>query len=459
MADKKMLEKYLLGTVNIAQMQKSLKFLSEILFKIYEKNAFILIDEYDTPLTSAYLYTPKNELNSEKSFIYRLTDFMRNLFSSSLKSNAYLEKGLITGILRVSKNNMLSGLNNLESYTVLNSEYAEYFGFTEEEIKALMRYKENTTTLKEVRNYYNGYKIGGKIIYNPWSFMKFLSKNELGPYWVRTSNDSAIRDHLIRCDEKTKECFLELMLGKTIRGEIDINLRYEDLMEKPSALWTLLVFCGYLTVEEQEMDDLLWSCDLKIPNQDIRVQYYSVFKEWLKENMGQSHYSSFLVALLSGDVDTFMCNLSQYLMNSLSFHDVKGRSSEKFFHGFVLGLIASIRESHMVQSNGESGKGLYDVMLIPKDNRHSLGVVMEFKYTNVESELKQKASEAIMQILNQQYDARLKEYSTIRKILKIGIAFCDKAVLSAYQMTDLTNSSSDNNIIVWSDVYRKEENG
>lgn len=455
--DRILFKQYLEASISNAQLENSLKFLSHFLFKVYGKNVVILIDEYDSPLTSAYQHTPKNKIGSKTSFLSRLSDFMRNLFSAALKTNAYLEKGLMTGILRVSKNNMLSGLNNLEVYTLLSDEYAQYFGFTEEEIKALLAYKQNITPIEQVRDYYNGYKIGGQVIVNPWSFMKFLDKNRLSPYWVATSNDSTIRDHLIQSDEPTKKAFRALILGETITGDIDVNLKYEELIEKPSALWTLLLFCGYLTLDSQREEDLLWVCGLKIPNQEIKAQYYGIFKAWLKEHIGPSRYQDFLLALLQGNIPCFMRDLSEYLMSSLSFRDIKGPTSERFYHGFVLGLMASVRESHHVQSNSESGTGLPDLLLIPKDNRYSVGIVMEFKYTPEEVLLKQKVIDAMAQMADKKYDAKLKNYPCVKRMLKIGIAFCSKSVLSAHQIVDLTQKplkAADE--IYWSDVYAQE---
>lgn len=447
---KKLFETYLEGLISTVELQLSLTFLSEILFKAHGKKAFILIDEYDTPLTNAYQHTPKDQITSENSFLCRLSDFMRNLFSAALKTNIFLEKGLITGILRVSKNNMLSGLNNPDIYTLLEPNYAQYFGFTGDEVDALLQFKQNTTPIEQVRSYYNGYIIGGQVIYNPWSVMKFLANNQLEPYWVRTSNDNTIRDHLIQSDKTTQEAFHALMLGEIITGEINVNLKYEDLIEKPSALWTLLFFCGYLTsVGRVEQFDQ-WVYQLKIPNDEIRDQYRQVFSDWLKENMGHSRYYAFLTALLKGDVSLFMHDLSNYLIRSLSFRDVKGENSEKFYHGFVLGLMASVRKTHHVKSNAESGSGLPDLLLIPKDNQYSVGIVMEFKYTTDETLLKKQVINAMAQMHNQKYDSTLKDYPCVKRILKIGIAFCSKAVLSAHQ-------TSEDSEIIWSDEYLREK--
>jgi hypothetical protein len=243
------------------------------------------------------------------------------------------------------------------------------------------------------------------------------------------------------------------MLGETISGEINVNLQYEDLMEKPSALWTLLLFCGYLTVFSQEPHFSRKRCQLKIPNKEVLDQYHEIFNDWLSDHFGQSRYASLLSSLLKGDVPVFMQLLSEYLMSSLSFHDIVGKKSEKFYHGFVLGLIASIRDTHKVDSNKESGKGLCDVRITPKDARYSVGVIIEFKYTANETLLKESAEKAMQQIIAREYDTELKQSPLVKQVIKIGIAFCDKAVIATY-VTD--QHSSD---ILWSDTYLRDDEG
>ena len=242
--DKREFQKYLDGSANNEELQSSLKFLSEFLYRAHgNKEAIILIDEYDSPLTSAY----------EHKFLDKLSDFLRNMFSAALKTNPFLGKGLMTGILRVSKNSMLSGLSNLEVYTLLDEGYSSCFGFTEGEVKELITALGITPQSQDdIKRYYNGYKVINVVVYNPWSVMKFLDKKQLLPHWVLTSNDKLLKEVLLRSDEETKKQLGDLIKGKAIEGEIDVNLRYEDLVEKSNALWTLLLFCGYLTVESHQ---------------------------------------------------------------------------------------------------------------------------------------------------------------------------------------------------------------
>lgn len=450
-SDKTLFQKYLMGDIDEAQLQSAIAFLSEFLYKAYsKKNVVILIDEYDSPLTNAYQYR-----KSEPTFLNNLSDFMRNMFSAALKTNNFLEKGLMTGILRVSKNNMLSGLNNLAVYTLLGKKYAQYFGFTEEEVKELVDYTKNDVNLSDVQAFYNGYKIGDTTIYNPWSFMKFLSNHELAPYWVQTSNDSLLRDNFLTSNDDTKSKLSHLMQGESISGKIDINLRYEELIDSSDALWTLLLFCGYLTIESKQQTLMQLTCQLRIPNAEILAQYRQIFVDWFEKKLGKANYISLLSSLITGDVEAFTASLGDYLMDSLSFHDVHAKKGENFYHGFVAGLIAGIRDTHWIDSNKEGGGGRYDLICTPKDPQHPLGIVIEFKKADNVNALKNSAEAALKQIDIKAYNTVLKRYSYIHRVLKIGLAFCDKAVVSVYQHEDLSTHKSC--AIVFSQMVQSSE--
>ena len=444
--DKAMFQKYLEGSVHEEELQAALRFLSEALSKVHGKNVIILIDEYDTPLTNAYHY----------EFLDVLSDFMRDLFSSALKDNPYLERGLMTGILRVSKNNMLSGLNNLEIYTLLDQQYATYFGFTEKEVNELIHYTQNDVNVEKIKAYYNGYQIGGAVIYNPWSTMKFLHRKELAPYWVLTSNDDLLKNNFLNSSDDTKAKLGDLMQGKCIMGKVEANLRYEELLKNPDALWTLLLFCGYLTVERKEREYSRFICQLKIPNEEILAQYREIFSDWLEKSLGETKYSFLLSSLITGNVDSFTKSLGDYLMDALSFRDTGGGGRHKpmyehFYHGLIVGLIASIRDTHWVDSNKESGRGLYDVLLTPKNPSNFIGIVLEFKRAKTAELLPTAAANAVKQIERLAYGAVLKRSPHIKQILKIGLAFCEKAVIAAYQTEDILTGQS--NELAWGQTY------
>lgn len=421
--DKKRFEHYLAGTSSSDEVPKGLKFLSEILYKVYNKKTVVLLDEYDTPLTHAY----------QSDFLEPLSLFMRELFSSAFKDNDFLEKGLMTGILRVSRNNMLSGLNNLEMYTLMDNQYSQYFGFTDIEVAELIEVAGVKDHWDEIKQFYNGYNMGGTVIYNPWSLMHYLDKKELSPYWVLTANDDLLKKMMLESDEKTREQLNDLMQGKIITATIDLYLRYENVLKDATSFWTLLLFCGYLTVISKTQKNLKYLCQLRVPNQEVLAQYKDIFTEWLANGLGEHQYHAFLKSLVSGNVEKFTQILGHYLLDSLSFRDVVGKKAENFYHGFVAGIIASIRDTHWVDSNKESGLGLYDIILTPKDACHSVSLILEFKHAKTANMLKRKAKQAVNQMNEKNYSVVLERYPHIQKILKVGLSFCEKTVISAYQ--------------------------
>lgn len=432
--DKSVFQAYLNGTMR-DKLQSALSFLSDFLFKAYGKKTIILIDEYDAPLTSAY-----QERLNDTNFLHRMSLFMRDMFSEALKTTTSLEKGCMTGILRISKNDMLSGLNNPEAYTLLDSNYARYFGFTETEVEELMTYTAITeVSLDAMKDYYNGYNIGGLQIYNPWSTMKFLHRKDLAPYWVLSASDQLLKELFLKSDDDTKEKLSDLMQGKTITGKISLKLRYEELMTEPNALWTLLLFSGYLTVESKRYEDDVYACQLKIPNREVLAQYKSIFKHGLAIKLGgETHYDSFLKHLLQGNVEKFTHLLENYLLNSLSVRDVMGETkAENFYHGFFAGLVASIQNTHELRSNQESGYGIYDILIKPKTADYSLGIVLEFKHVKKNQSLKKLATQALEQIHQQAYNTELKQCPHVKQILNVGLAFRDKSVIAAYQMENV----------------------
>lgn len=430
-SDKTNFKKYLDGEMSDMQLEESLSFLSEFLHKAHGEAAIILIDEYDTPLTQSY----------EHGFLDELSDFMRNMFSAALKDNSHLHKGLMTGILRVSKNNLLSGLNNPSVFTVLDRKYEQYFGFTETEVEALVTATQVKQSLDEIRRFYNGYKVAGMVVYNPWSVMNFLCQNELAPYWVLTSNDRLLKQLFLKCDEETKVKLRDLMQARTIESQIDVDLRYEDLMERSDTLWTLLLFGGYLTVESSQLSSMDTSriCQLRIPNQEVTRQYYQIFNDWIRRT-SPATYDSFLKSLVEGHVEVFTKRLTGYLLSCTSSHDFQLESD---YHNFVHGLLATITQTHYIESNKEYGAGRPDSLLIPKDPTKTQGIILEFKHaalnksarTNIEKlreTTHDSAKEAVEQINMRGYSYAFWKHPHITSVLKIGIAFSNRLVSSAY---------------------------
>lgn len=439
--DKREFQKYLNGSASNEDLHKALKFLSEFLYRAHgNKEVIILIDEYDTPLTAAYEHRDR-----APKFLDDFSLFMRNMFSEALKDNSYVFKALITGILRISKENMLSGLNNPKTYTTLERQYEQYFGFTEAEVGEVMIARNTSQALDKIKGYYNGYRIGDAVIYNPWSVMNFFQEEKLAPYWVLTSNDKLIKEVLINSTEDTKKQLGELMQRGTIEGEIHTNLRYEDLMTQKYTLWTLLLFCGYLTSDSAKQSESGTSqiCQLRVPNNEVMRQYNQVFKEWLREKMG-GKYDHFLKSLADGKVEAFTKSLTGYLFSCTSSHDFQAESD---YHCFVLGLLASITETHFLYSNKEYAAGRPDCLLIPKDQTKKEGIILEFKHFHFKKDddrrdvifLKdashRSAQEGLEQINIRGYDHAFNQHNHITEVLKIGIAFSNRIVSSAYTRT------------------------
>ncbi|MBX9889968.1 MAG: ATP-binding protein [Amoebophilaceae bacterium] len=437
-------------SANQGQLEYALKLLSECLYQHHGQRVYIFIDEYDTPLNQAYGHT---------AYLESLVGFMRNLFSAGLKGNDALERGLLTGILRVSKDSMLSGLNNLKSYTMLDKSYSSHFGFSEEETKTLFEGQGLVPLpldFDEVRHWYNGYKSGDLVVYNPWSILYCLSEDGIfDVYWVNTGNNDLIKRSVLRSNSGIKIKFEQLMQGETICVPIDKHLSFDLLDQDETTFWSLLLFAGYLKASSVTFNEHsgLHDCALVIPNQEVHTLYYRFFKEWLSDQFSnRTQYESFLDHLVSGNVSLFVQELGDFLIQSVSVYDTH-KKSEGFYHGFVLALIASLRSTHHVQSNRESGYGRYDVLIIPKGGTQALSsntfttngpqaLLLEFKQVAKEEELENAARAALGQIQAQAYRTELLAYPYVREIVEVGIAFSGKSVLAAYSVYDLVHKQA-----------------
>ncbi len=405
-----------------SKIDVSLRFLSELLCKHHRQKVVILVDEYDTPLNAAYV----------ENYIEDLTPLMRNLMSNTFKDNDALHKGVMTGILRVSKDSMLSGLNNLEVYTILDKKYREYFGFSDKELDELYQEQGLIADRENAKKWYNGYNFAGLQIYNPWSILNCLHRDgEFDDYWVHTSNNKMIETLLLEFREDVHPAVTELMEHKSTEVIIDRHVTYDTLDIQSSSLWSLLLFAGYLTTESCEATGkLLYRCQVKLPNIEIvhLLNYY--FDMWFSTRLGVQ-YQSFLNNLVEGKVEKFSEQLNTYLTEALSVRDT-GYTAEKFYHGLVLGLIASLRASHLIHSNRESGDGYPDVLIYPlaSNTKHDLGIVMEFKHAREDGSenLEKLAKQALRQIEQKNYIAELKVQSQVKRILKLGLAFNHKRV-------------------------------
>lgn len=407
---------------SIQDLEVSLLKLSEYLNNYYNKKVIILIDEYDTTIHEGYF----------NNYYIEIIRFMRNFLSSALKDNINLEKAMITGILRVAKESIFSGLNNLEVYSILGEKYSDKFGFTEEETVELIKYYKMADKLKDFKRWYNGYIFGSTTIYNPWSILSYINKpdREFMPYWVNTSENSIIKNLLAEGDEEVKLGLEKLYNGGFIESIINEDVVMEELDKGNENIWSFLLLSGYLKATERKFDEdsNLFVYKLKIPNAEINILYRNIIKKWFKEGFIDNEFKKMLRALTDGDIKNFSKIFKRYVMTSFSYFDVTGRDPEKVYHAFVLGMLVSLSKTHEVVSNRESGIGRYDVSLIPK-NIKKCGVIFEFKRYDKEDEdtIEEMLDIALKQIEEKQYDTELKNRG-INNIIKLAVVFNVKEV-------------------------------
>lgn len=386
--------------------------LSKFLYEKYKKKVIILIDEYDTPLVTAH----------SQGYYDEAIFFFRNFLSAALKGNPYLEFSVLTGILRVAKESIFSGLNNLAVSTILDRDF-NHFGLTEEEVEELLKYYELDYELEEVKKWYNGYKFGNKLVYNPWSLINFVSKNELNPYWVNTSDNTLIKQLLTKNDEKVFEELELVFKGETIWETISENIIFDDL-DNINTIWSLMLFSGYLTYEDIRISTItgLKSYSLKIPNQEIKSFFRQSFIETYTK--GDVHFYGLMMEdLFLGNLTSFVNRFKKMYASAVSYHDTG--DNEKYYHHFMLGLLLTLGDKYIITSNRESGYGRYDIALEPKDKRN-YGLIFEFKIGDKNS-IEDKAKEALAQINEKKYDTSMKN-NGVSKVIKIGMAFSGKDV-------------------------------
>ena len=407
----------------------AIKNLANCLYRYYGKKVIILLDEYDTPMQEAYLY----------GYWDQFTAFVRSLFNATFKTNPYLERAMMTGITRVSKESVFSDLNNLNVITSTSQEYETSFGFTEEEVFTALDTLEMAEQKEIVKSWYDGFVFGNqKDIYNPWSITNYLDKKQVRAYWADTSSNSLISRLIRKASAGIKEQMEELLQGKEIIVNFDEQIVFEQLNQDENAIWSLMLASGYLKAEQVEYRGLLrepWY-HLKITNLETTAMFTNLFKSWF--NQSRTNYNQFIKALLKNDIDALNYYMNQITMATFSYFDVDGAEGgksepERFYHGFVLGLIAEQTDIYEIRSNRESGFGRYDVMMIPKkrDNRYP-AVIMEFKVRNAIKEVNLEASvqAARKQIEEKNYDAELLARGFKKEeILHYGFAFEGKKIL------------------------------
>jgi len=405
-------------TATVVDYKNALKYLIEFLHKKYQKKVILLIDEYDVPIQSGWT----------NGYYDEIIDFMRVFLSAALKDNPNLFKGILTGIYRVAKESIFSGLNNLSVFTILNRDYTQYFGFTQEEVEKMLTilgYDQNEELKKGLREWYNGYHFGKDIIYNPWSVLNFLRFHELKPYWINTSSNdliiSLIEKNMIEQDYFREE--IELLLsGNTIDKVVDEASALRDIENNPDAIWTLFLFSGYITtLEKLESDfgvDEVYACS--IPNKEVTRFFRKTVLQWLKkadritiDRMAQN--------LINGNGEKFCESLQAYVRETLSYFDLK-QEVENSYHMLLLGIFAQLQDSYNIRSNRESGLGRPDILLKAKDKKH-YSAVIELKADSSQKTL----DEAMSQIVEKDYVREL-ESEGYTRILKVALGVDGKSV-------------------------------
>ncbi|MEE1475247.1 AAA family ATPase [Fusobacterium sp.] len=393
---------------NDNNLRKALLNLAIFLQKYYQKKVIVLIDEYDTPLVSAYRY----------GYYKEAKNFFSGLYGSVLKDNTVLQMGVITGIIRVVRAGIFSDLNNLKERSILNKEYDEYFGFLEKETKEALKYYEIDSKLEEVHSWYNGYRFGDTKVYNPWSILNFLSEREFKSYWIDTSENYLIKDILKSADRETFNKLNNLLFGKEVEEEITGKSTLQEVLEAHD-LWELLLFSGYLTIDKKIEDDIY---SIKIPNNEVKKFFKDSF---IEISFGTNlTFKRLIKNLLDNNIDKFEIELQEILLKYMSFYDIS--NIEKVYHNFILGLMIHLEGRYHINSNGESGLGRYDIEIEPL-NKNMRGFILEFKVADSEENLEKKAEEALEQIKDKKYYVSLQDRG-IKEITFVGMAFYKKFV-------------------------------
>ena len=412
--DKPLFKKIATKEEGIENLKEALKVLVKILYKKYNKKVVILIDEYDSPLVSAYI----------NGYYGKAKDFFKTFYSTVLKDNNYLQMGVLTGIIRVIKAGIFSDLNNLRTYTILSDDYTDSYGLTEEEVEKSLNDYGIGQEISKVKDWYDGYKFGDSEVYNPWSILNFLQDKELRAYWVDTSGNDLINNVLKMKNKNIITALERLFNGEGLRQNLSGTSDLSKILSNDE-IWELLLFSGYLTIEEKiDQDNYI----LRLPNKEVKSLFRKTF---IETYIARGSKLSFLMeSLVENKIEDYEENLQEILLTSVSYNDTK-KGNEAFYHGLIMGMGLYLEGEYITKSNIESGLGRYDFLIEPK-NKSKRAFIMEFKSTDSVEKLEEVSKEALEQIENKKYNISLKQKG-IKEITYIGIAFCGKQIKISYK--------------------------
>ncbi|BEO89018.1 AAA family ATPase [Fusobacterium animalis] len=412
--DKPLFKKIAIKEVDIENLKDALKVLVKILYKKYNEKVVVLIDEYDSPLVSAYI----------NGYYEKVKNFFKTFYSTVLKDNTCLQMGVLTGIIRVIKAGIFSDLNNLRTYTILSDDYTDSYGLTEKEVEKSLKDYGLEYEISKVKDWYDGYKFGDSEVYNPWSILNFLQDKELRAYWVDTSGNDLIKNVLKMTNKNIITALERLFNGEGLRQNLSGTSDLSKILSDDE-IWELLLFSGYLTIEEKiDQDNYI----LRLPNKEVKSLFRKTF---IETYIARGSKLSFLMESLIGNkIEDYEENLQEILLTSVSYNDTK-KGNEAFYHGLIMGMGLYLEGEYITKSNIESGLGRYDFVIEPK-NKSKRAYIMEFKSTDSVEKLEEVSKEALEQIENKKYDISLKQ-NGIKEITYIGIAFCGKQIKMSYK--------------------------
>ena len=415
MVEQDYLDRMQRGTLSDVEYTRALLNLSRMLEKYHNNKVIVLIDEYDTPIQQGH----------SKAFYNEVITFMRNFMSGGLKDNSDLAFGVLTGILRVSKENLFSGLNNLVVNSVLDEKYSEYFGFTSSEVKAMADYYGCQEKLQEIQEWYDGYLFGNTEIYNPWSVANYFNNDcKPKPFWTNTSDNEIIREIMRSLTPEIADDLILLMQGKTVQTSLNMDVIYPRITDGVDSIFSFLLVAGYLKPTKEAIETEFGTfMELSLPNREIRRVYNTEILFWIRNTLDVNVMAEMEKALYLNDGERLKIALRKYMLTCASCFD---GAAEGFYHGMMLGLSAGVSAIYHIRSNRESGDGRFDLALEPKVSSMP-AIIMEFKAVKEEKMLKASADEALKQIADKNYDTDMQDRD-IKEITKYGIAFCGKKV-------------------------------